>query len=184
MTIIAFSLGTQVAFEITKISPKQVKRLLLSGAACGKLTPKLALTLEASIASVSQDFNLYLTDVFPKYLAQNGLNYKETKSTFIAMAKSLGKDVCIRQLQAVLATTITKQDLTKINCPTLIIAGDLDRRTPPDVQQELKRTIPNAKLAMIKGAEHFVTLQAPNVINNLMASWLGDILNEHANSTL
>jgi pimeloyl-[acyl-carrier protein] methyl ester esterase len=44
--------------------------------------------------------------------------------------------------------------LPEIKQPVLVIAGDRDRLSPPQVSRYLAQAIPNARLAEIKGAAH------------------------------
>lgn len=170
--IIAFSLGTQVAAEIIKMAPERVKSLVLFASACGALTSKIKQVLAEAKQAAATDFDAYLNDFFPKYLAAYGINYDTTRQTFMAMAKALGQDVCLRQLTALLTSTVTKNDLRKIAYPTLIVAGAKDRRLPPQVQHELQATIPHSELKFIADVEHFSMLQAPDEVNQILAEWL------------
>jgi proline iminopeptidase len=51
--------------------------------------------------------------------------------------------------------------LGRIECPTLVCAGELDPVLPPDLAQELANRIPHARLEILAGAGHFPWLDVP-----------------------
>jgi len=172
LNIIAFSLGTQVAFEIVNIAPASVKRLALFASAPGGFTPQMRSVLVEALLPAKKDFNAYLTTFFSRYLAEGGINYDETKQTFMAMATDLGQAVCLRQLNALITSKVDQSALKKITCPTLIVDGYQDHRLPPQVQHELHEAIPHSVLKLIPGVEHFSMLQAPEAVNKILVDWL------------
>lgn len=46
----------------------------------------------------------------------------------------------------------------KVRCPTLLIYGERDTETPPDVGAQLQRLIPGAELALLRGLDHWSVL--------------------------
>jgi 3-oxoadipate enol-lactonase len=46
----------------------------------------------------------------------------------------------------------------RIRVPTLVLVGDLDPVTPPDLSRELARLVPGARLEIIAGASHLANL--------------------------
>ena len=51
--------------------------------------------------------------------------------------------------------------LPKIKSPVLVIAGELDRVTPPDVARHVAGLLPNSRLSILARASHFSPYQAP-----------------------
>ncbi|MGB7952138.1 MAG: 3-oxoadipate enol-lactonase [Candidatus Binatia bacterium] len=49
----------------------------------------------------------------------------------------------------------------KINQPTLVLCGDQDIATPPDLGRALARAIPNARFAIIENAAHLICIEQP-----------------------
>jgi 3-oxoadipate enol-lactonase len=60
----------------------------------------------------------------------------------------------------------------EIDVPTLIICGEEDQPTPPDLSRELLSMIPGARLAMIACAGHLTNLEQPDVFNRLIDDFL------------
>ena len=56
----------------------------------------------------------------------------------------------------------------KINKPTLVLCGDQDIATPPDLGRELAQTIPNARFALIEEAAHLTCIEQPEAMAHQM----------------
>ena len=59
----------------------------------------------------------------------------------------------------------TRDLLSRIATPTLVLWGDDDRRSPIQVAHQLAHAIPNAKLAVISNAGHLSNMEQPEVFN-------------------
>lgn len=59
-----------------------------------------------------------------------------------------------------------------IQVPTLIICGDEDRPTPPDLSRELHAMIAGSRLAMIPNAGHLTNLEQPDAFNRLVGEFV------------
>ncbi len=55
--------------------------------------------------------------------------------------------------------------VSQIRVPALVICGDQDKMTPPEMSRYLKDHIPGAQLALIKDAGHFVILENVDEFN-------------------
>jgi len=84
-----------------------------------------------------------LTNVWKKEHVQSPVHWKEllTQVSF----------------EMINPTLPAEDDLKQINVPTLIIWGDRDQFLPVEDAVELYRLIPNAQLAVVPNADHFVT---------------------------
>lgn len=62
--------------------------------------------------------------------------------------------------------------LERIDVPTLVIAGEHDPITPPDLMQRMADRIPDSRFEKISGAGHLSPLECPRVFNELIGSFL------------
>jgi pimeloyl-ACP methyl ester carboxylesterase len=53
------------------------------------------------------------------------------------------------------------QETPKINKPTLVLCGDQDIATPPELGRELAQAISNARFALIENAAHLICIEQP-----------------------
>ena len=63
------------------------------------------------------------------------------------------------------------EKLSSINCPTLVVAADLDY-TPLDVKTAMVEQIPNAQLAVMKDAHHAAPMEYPEQFNQILRNFL------------
>lgn len=70
--------------------------------------------------------------------------------------------------------TLTEDDLAKIPCPTLIMAGD-DERMEIEHTASMYRVIPQGQLAIIPGTSHFVLKEKPALTQAVIKQFLGDL---------
>jgi pimeloyl-ACP methyl ester carboxylesterase len=63
-------------------------------------------------------------------------------------------------------------DVEKIAIPTLVVCGDDDKMTPPDMSRLIADKIPGAKLALIEGAGHYVMREKPAEFNQVLADFV------------
>ena len=59
--------------------------------------------------------------------------------------------------------------------PTLVIVGDQDRVTPPDLSNELADMIPDARLNVIRGAGHLSNLERPDDFNRVVEAFIREV---------
>ncbi len=62
--------------------------------------------------------------------------------------------------------------LGSIAIPTLVVCGDEDKMTPPDMSRVIADAIPGAKLAIIEGAGHYAMREKPEAFNRALADFV------------
>lgn len=62
--------------------------------------------------------------------------------------------------------------LSQIRCPTLVVCGDQDALTPPELSEEMHRGIPGAELALIPNAGHMSNMEQPAAFTDALARFL------------
>ena len=78
--------------------------------------------------------------------------------------------------RAMLATRgdALRESLGAIDCPTLVIAGELDPYCPPRASEMIAEAIPNAALEVVPGAGHCMQWEASDALNGLIEEFLAD----------
>ena len=66
--------------------------------------------------------------------------------------------------------------LTGITCPTLVIVGEQDVLTPPDVARKYAAQIPNAQLVVIPQAGHLSNVEQPEAFIQAISSFLASVV--------
>ena len=151
----------------------RVCRLALLSTSAHGLLPPVRRQLRDSISGIEAGgFDAYLADAFPRYVAPERIHDHALWGTFAAMGKSLGPAVAVRQIRALLEYPGFCGDLGRIACPTVVICGREDRRTPVAAHEELAGLIPGAKLRVIERAGHFTPLEEPQAVTYALRDWL------------
>jgi pimeloyl-ACP methyl ester carboxylesterase len=88
------------------------------------------------------------------------------------MAEDVGVDGFVRQQRAIMGRPDSRPTLAGIKCPTLVLVGDSDAATPPELSKEMADGIPGAKLVIVKDCGHLSTIEQPAAVNSAMTAWL------------
>lgn len=67
-------------------------------------------------------------------------------------------------------------DLAEIKTPTLLIAGEKDPVTPPDVMARMADAIPGSTLEILKGTGHLANLEQPTAFNKALNNFLQSLV--------
>ena len=67
------------------------------------------------------------------------------------------------------------QAASAIQKPTLVLCGDQDIATPPDMARELARVIPNARLSLIPKAGHISCVEQPGAMAEQMMQFFREV---------
>jgi pimeloyl-ACP methyl ester carboxylesterase len=62
--------------------------------------------------------------------------------------------------------------LPRITAPTLVIAGDRDPIVPPEQSRVIADRVPNAELALIRGAGHMPFMERADEYQRALGDWL------------
>lgn len=65
-----------------------------------------------------------------------------------------------------------KSEVHRIACPTLILVGEFDQATPPDMARSIAASIPGADFALIPNAGHQAAVEQPDRFNAELARFL------------
>ncbi|RPH64185.1 MAG: alpha/beta fold hydrolase [Acidobacteria bacterium] len=63
-------------------------------------------------------------------------------------------------------------ELARIACPTLVIVGERDALTPPDLSRDMQKRIVGARLEVVPSAGHLANLEQPDAFNTAVAAFL------------
>jgi pimeloyl-ACP methyl ester carboxylesterase len=88
------------------------------------------------------------------------------------MASRLGREVAVRQMWALLNYRGFPGNLREIVCPTVLICGDEDQRTPVAIHQEMAEQISGSQLRVIDRYGHFTPLEQPAAVADALPDWL------------
>jgi len=89
-----------------------------------------------------------------------------------AMAEETGVDAFLRQQQAIMGRPDSRPGLGAIKCPTLVLVGDDDQATPPELSREIAAGVPASRLVVIADSGHLSTLEQPERVTEALVAWM------------
>jgi pimeloyl-ACP methyl ester carboxylesterase len=102
--------------------------------------------------------------------------FKQTKKTeyelIVNRAKTYDATGLKGCLLAMAGRTDTTPYLPKISIPVLVICGEEDNLTPPEVMESMSDKISNSRFVTIDGAGHLSPVEAPREVNNEIEKFL------------
>ncbi len=170
-----FSMGGYVALEIMRQAPERVLALALLDTSARPDTAEGSAGRKKIVTQAEADYAGVVDALLPKFVLPARLKDPGIVDVFMAMARDLGKDVFIRQQQAIMDRIDSRPSLDAIDCPTLVLCGRDDMITPLDVHEEMVTAIRGARLAVIEQCAHLSTLGQPPQVTAAMRTWLTDI---------
>jgi len=85
------------------------------------------------------------------------------------------KKTIVRAVDGVLRRSGVEAELQYIQCPTLILVGTDDKATTPQKAEFLHSKISNSSLVYVKDAGHTASIEAPELYNDAIQSFLAGI---------
>jgi len=166
------SMGGFIAFAMMRLAPERIDRLALLDTSARPDAPERSVEREKFIALAQAgkfaEVNAALT---PRYLHPNHRG-EAFRKVVDEMADDVGVDGFVRQQRAIMARPDSRPLLATIRCPTLVLVGDSDAATPPELSREIAAGIAGSKLVIVPDCGHLSTLEQPHVVNAAMAEWL------------
>jgi pimeloyl-ACP methyl ester carboxylesterase len=167
------SMGGYIAFEIMRQAPERVAKLALLDTGARSETPEQTERRKAVIALAKAGRYAEVADIaFPIYVHHNRHQDMALKGLVRAMAEDTGMEAFLRQQQAIMSRPDSRPGLSAIKCPTLVLVGDDDQATPPELSREIAAGIPGARLVVIADSGHLSTLEQPERVTEALVAWM------------
>ena len=108
----------------------------------------------------------------PRFLHRGHANNESLKKIVRDMATESGAEAFVRQTQAIMTLPDSWPLLASIQCSTLVLVGDGDEPTPPELAKEIAGGIAGAKLTIVPGCGHSSTIEKPESVTATLSEWL------------
>jgi pimeloyl-ACP methyl ester carboxylesterase len=166
-------MGGYIALEVMRQAPQRVERLALLDTSARPDSPEASRDRERLIALAEagrfEDIHskLWPRLVHPAHQADEAL-----QDLVIGMMQETGADAYIRQQRAIMTRADSRPLLPGIEIPTLVLVGEGDAITPPDVAREMAEMVEWASLVIIPESGHLSTLEQPERVTQALSLWL------------
>ncbi|MBO6758287.1 MAG: alpha/beta fold hydrolase [Roseibium sp.] len=173
--LVGLSMGGYIAMEILREAPERVSRVALldtnARADTQDQTERRRFLIDLAR---KKDFKKVPHILYPGFVHESREDDEVLKAVVVEMAMETGAEAFIRQQTALINRIDARPRLHEISCPALVVVGDGDRLTPPDLAREIHAAIPESQFAVIEGSGHLSTLEEPKKVTAALKSWLSD----------
>jgi pimeloyl-ACP methyl ester carboxylesterase len=167
------SMGGYICFEIVRQAPDRVDRLALLDTSARPDTPEVTGRRQAQIALARGGRFAEVADQqFPLLIHPSRQGDPSVRELVRLMAEETGAKAFIRQQQAIIGRVDSRPGLGAIDRPTLVLVGDCDQLTPPELSAEIAGSIPGARLVVVAGSGHLTPLDQPEEVTKALVEWL------------
>jgi pimeloyl-ACP methyl ester carboxylesterase len=168
------SMGGYIALSIVRLAPERVERLALLDTSARPDAPQQSERRRALIALAQSGRFAEIADLlWPIFVHRDRQGDTELHGIVRTMADETGAEVFVRQQHAIMTRPDARPTLGSIKCPTLVLVGDGDELTPPELSQEIAGAVAGARLVTVPNCGHLSTLERSDAVNRALAEWLG-----------
>ncbi len=168
------SMGGYIAFQILRQAPERVERLALLDTSARPDLPEQSANRRRLVAlALKKGVGVPAREMFSKLVAPSRSTDEALRQTFLDMAEVVGVEGFANQQAAIMGRADSRPTLGAITIPTLVLVGEEDQLTPPEVALEIAEGISGSRLAVVPGSGHLSTLEAPEAVTAEIKAWLG-----------
>jgi pimeloyl-ACP methyl ester carboxylesterase len=168
------SMGGYIAFAMMRLAPERIVKLALLDTSARPDSPDQKAGREKFIAMAEAGKLMDVVDTLtPKFLHRDRAQDETLKGIVRTMARETGTEAFVRQQKAIMSRADSRLLLTSIRCPTLVLVGEGDELTPPELSKEIAAGIEGAMLTVVPDCGHLSTLEKPEAVNATLSAWLG-----------
>jgi pimeloyl-ACP methyl ester carboxylesterase len=169
------SMGGYIALQLVKEYPERFRGLILCDTKATADTEEARQNRYTAIENArTKGLKPLAETMVPMLLG------KETKATKPELVKGISEAIVSNPVNAIVhaqTAMANRNDFTPlletITCPTLLVFGEDDGITPPDIGRELQRLISGSELLVVERAGHLSPLEQPEAVNEKILSVFG-----------
>jgi len=180
LVVIGHSMGGRVALEMAYQRAERVVGLVLANTGHGSKRKGELAKRQAKIDLGHQDMKALAAEWIPPMLASGREQDSALMGDLTDMVLAAGPEVHERQIMALVNRPTASTYLSSIICPTLLMTGDKDRWSPEPQHREIEELMPNATLALVSDAGHFMPIEQPAQTAANVRDWLVSVMLEGA----
>jgi pimeloyl-ACP methyl ester carboxylesterase len=171
--LIGLSMGGYIAMAVMRAAPERVARLALLDTGPRADTPQQSENRQRQIdIALGGRFSEIPGIQWPMLVHKNRQHDEALKAVIVQMAEETGTEAFVRQQRAIMGRPDSRPGLSQIGCPTLILVGDGDQLTPPELSQEMNALIPGSRLVTVPDCGHLSTLERPEAVTRTLVQWM------------
>lgn len=164
------SMGGMVAMEAARQAPQRIAGLALLGTDARPDAEEMIALRTAAIELFAQGRarEVIEPNIAMAFHPDNALALSAAYLEFVLGA---GAEQLIRQNRAVIGRPDARRHLPSLRCPVLVMCGEDDQLTPPDLSREIAQLVPGAELVLLPRCGHMLTMERPQAVNEALRRW-------------
>jgi pimeloyl-ACP methyl ester carboxylesterase len=171
--LIGLSMGGYIAFEIMRQAPQRVAKLALLDTGARPETAEQTARRQGPMAMARAGKLIEVADEsFVFFVHPDRHGDVALREVVRAMAEETGADAFLRQQQAIMARPDSRPGLAAIACPTLMLVGEQDGGTPPELAREIASAIAGTRLVIVPDCGHLSTIEQPQAVTQALVEWM------------
>jgi 3-oxoadipate enol-lactonase len=174
--VVGLSLGGYVALALQRRHPKAIHALVLADTRAEADAPEVIERRTKQQREALEQGTAGVVEALSGALLAPAT--RRSKPDVVAQVRSLMEQPragYVGALEAMKRRPDATPLLRGISVPTLVVVGEHDGITPPDVARRLHEAIPRARLVVIPHAGHLANLEAPDAFDAALVEFLSDI---------
>lgn len=174
VVVCGLSMGGYVAMALYRKYPDLIKGMILTSTRSGSDSPETKANRDASVKSARENGAGFIADnMLPKMFSPVTLSTNpDLVETIHGVLANTSVPGIIGALQGMRDRPDSTPQLSKINCPVLIIHGIDDQLIPLKEAESMQHQISNSRLVKIPAAGHLPNLEHPDIYNQAVRDFL------------
>jgi pimeloyl-ACP methyl ester carboxylesterase len=167
------SYGGYIAFAMHRLAPERIARLALLDTMARPDTEEARTGREKLMSQArAGKFEEVVDLLTTKFLHVNRQHDEHLVKIVRDMAAETGVEAFVRQQRSIMQRPDARSQLASIKCPTVVLTGDSDVLTPPNLAKEMAEGITGSRLVIVPDCGHLSTLERPDAVNTALIAWL------------
>ena len=173
---IGLSMGGYVAAELARLAPDRLDGMaLLSTGPHADDERQKRIRRELVRMSTMGKFKGVTPRLLPRFLSPAALKNETLSSAVMAMGEAVGQHNFALQQQAIMNRHDQMDTLAQFQKPSLVLCGDLDELTPPELAYQMADVLTDVELVILPNVGHLSAMEAPDEVTAALLRLLGRI---------
>lgn len=171
--VVGHSMGARIAIEIARLAHERVKRLALMDTGVHPLKVG-EFEKRAEIVAYAHEHGMEALAKrwLPRMVYKANRTNTSLMQTLTDMVLSKDPDLHERQITALLNRPDASAHLPNVTCSTLLVVGRHDEWSPVSQHEAMQALLDDSRLEIIENAGHFAPLEQPEVVADVLVSFL------------
>jgi pimeloyl-ACP methyl ester carboxylesterase len=167
------SMGGYIALDIMRVAPQRVAKLALLDTGARAETAEQTQRRQAPMEMARTGrFAKVAEGAFIFFVHPDRHGDVALKALVKTMADETGVEAYLRQQRAIMSRPESRPSLAAIACPTLVLVGEQDKGTPPELAQEMAAAIAGSRLVVVADFGHLSTIERPQAVTQALVEWM------------